>query len=125
MSRWAPVHVFVTRARAAIDQLKAARGPRSGQTVRVAPIEWVDVETDVPAALGAMFQDVLNKAGIPVMLRDAGGSLGRGALGGVPTNIRVMVPEERAAEAHELLDSGGDDAGDRVGDGRDGGEESR
>jgi hypothetical protein len=125
MSRWAPVHAFVARARAAVERLIATTDHRAGQPVRVAPTEWVDVETDVPAALGALFQDVLSQAGIPVMLRDAGGTLGRGALGGVPTNIRVLVPAERAAEAHELLDSDGANSGEGVGDGRDDGEESR
>lgn len=125
MSRWAPVRAFVLRAWSAVGHVLAGGGTRAVRRRELESTEWVAVEDDVPEALGEMFCDLLSKAGIPVLVRDAGGALGRGALGGVPTSIRLLVPAERAAEAREVLDSDNASSDEGVRDGSDGGEETR
>jgi hypothetical protein len=47
---------------------------------------------------------VIQQAGIPIVARQDGA--GAGAMGGAPTGVSLLVPEERLAEARELLDAG-------------------
>jgi hypothetical protein len=66
-----------------------------------AVVDWVVVDSATPPALAAMYQDVLRQHGIPAVVRSEG--VGRGAMGGVPMDVRLLVPAEHAAEARELL----------------------
>jgi hypothetical protein len=59
------------------------------------------------AALATMYQDVLRKAGIPVLAREWGG--GRALVGGVPVGMSLYVPTDRAQEARRLLGVEGDE----------------
>ncbi len=63
--------------------------------------EYVEVEGEVPLAMGVMFRDLLGQHGIPAMLRDSG--VGRGAMGGAPNLVRIMVPMVYADEARWWL----------------------
>jgi hypothetical protein len=65
------------------------------------------VVSESSASLAIMFQDVLRKAGIPVIAREWGG--GRALVGGVPVGMSLYVPLDRADEAKELLGVAGED----------------
>jgi len=64
------------------------------------------VVSESSASLATMYQDVLRKAGIPVLAREWGG--GRALVGGVPVGMSLYVPAERAEEAKRLLGVEGD-----------------
>jgi hypothetical protein len=59
------------------------------------------VVSESSASLATMYQDVLRKAGIPVLAREWGG--GRALVGGVPMGMSLYVPAARAEEARRLL----------------------
>jgi hypothetical protein len=59
------------------------------------------VVSESSAALAVMYQDVLRKAGVPVLAREWGG--GRALVGGVPVGMSLYVPVERLEEARQLL----------------------
>jgi hypothetical protein len=63
--------------------------------------DYVEVEGEVPLPMGVMFRDLLRQRGIPAMLRDSG--VGRGALGGAPNLVRLMVPATYADQARWWL----------------------
>lgn len=65
---------------------------------------WEVVESVASPALGSVYVQVLQQAGIPVLTREWGA--GAGAMGGVSTGVRVMVPEDRLEEARAVLDAG-------------------
>jgi len=65
------------------------------------------VVSESSASLAIMYQDVLRKAGIPVLAREWGG--GSALVGGVPVGMSLYVPVERADEAKELLGVSGED----------------
>lgn len=65
------------------------------------------VVSESSASLAIMYQDVLRKAGIPVVAREWGG--GRALVGGVPVGMSLYVPVDRADEAKELLGMTGED----------------
>lgn len=65
------------------------------------------VVSESSASLAIMYQDVLRKAGIPVLAREWGG--GRALVGGVPVGMSLYVPVDRADEARELLGMTGED----------------
>lgn len=65
---------------------------------------WEVVESVASPALGSVYVQVLQQVGIPVLTREWGA--GAGAMGGVATGVRVMVPEDRLEEAHAVLDAG-------------------
>ena len=65
---------------------------------------WEVVESVASPALGSVYVQVLRQAGIPVLTREWGA--GAGAMGGVSTGVRVMVPENRLEEARAVLDAG-------------------
>jgi hypothetical protein len=73
------------------------------------------VVSESSAALATMYQDVLRKAGIPVLAREWGG--GRALVGGVPMGMSLYVPAARADEAKRLLgvESGEDNVDDEGG----------
>jgi hypothetical protein len=70
------------------------RGSGSGEQLAL-------VVSESSAALALMYQDLLRKAGIPVLAREWGG--GRALVGGVPMGMSLYVPVERAEEARRLL----------------------
>jgi hypothetical protein len=72
------------------------------------------VVSESSASLAIMYQDVLRKAGIPVLAREWGG--GSALVGGVPVGMSLYVPVERADEAKELLGLTGEDLEDVQGD---------
>ena len=72
------------------------------------------VVSESSASLAIMYQDVLRKAGIPVLAREWGG--GSALVGGVPVGMSLYVPVERADEAKELLGVAGEDHEDVQGD---------
>jgi hypothetical protein len=59
------------------------------------------VVSESSASLAVMYQDVLRKAGIPVLAREWGG--GSALVGGVPVGMSLYVPVGRAEEARLLL----------------------
>jgi hypothetical protein len=59
------------------------------------------VVSESSASLAIMYQDVLRKAGIPVLAREWGG--GSALVGGVPVGMSLYVPVDRAEEARQLL----------------------
>jgi Putative prokaryotic signal transducing protein len=59
------------------------------------------VVSESSASLAIMYQDVLRKAGIPVLAREWGG--GSALVGGVPVGMSLYVPVDRAEEARHLL----------------------
>ena len=59
------------------------------------------VISESSASLATMYQDVLRKAGIPVLAREWGG--GSALVGGVPVGMSLYVPVDRAEEARQLL----------------------
>lgn len=61
----------------------------------------VMVVSESSASLAAMYQDVLRKAGIPVLAREWGG--GSALVGGVPVGMSLYVPAARADEARQVL----------------------
>ena len=65
------------------------------------------VASESSASLAIMYQDVLRKAGIPVLAREWGG--GSALVGGVPVGMSLYVPVDRADEAKELLGMTGED----------------
>ena len=69
------------------------------------------VVSESSASLATMYQDVLRKAGIPVLARESGG--GSALVGGVPVGMSLYVPVDRAEEARQLL--GVDDNEDHEG----------
>ncbi len=69
------------------------------------------VVSESSASLATMYQDVLRKAGIPVLAREWGG--GSALVGGVPVGMSLYVPVDRAEEARQLL--GVDDDEDHEG----------
>jgi hypothetical protein len=64
------------------------------------------IVSESSASLAIMYQDVLRKAGIPVIAREWGG--GRALVGGVPVGMSLYVPVARADEAKQLLGVDGD-----------------
>jgi Putative prokaryotic signal transducing protein len=72
--------------------------------------EWVAVEAEAPAAMVEMYRDVLHQHGIPALVEQLG--VGRGALGGVPTDVRLLVPAGSAAAARALLGREDDELGE-------------
>ena len=69
------------------------------------------VVSESSASLAIMYQDVLRKAGIPVLAREWGG--GSALVGGVPVGMSLYVPVDRADDARQLL--GVDDDEDHEG----------
>jgi hypothetical protein len=65
------------------------------------------VVSESSASLAIMYQDVLRKAGIPVLAREWGG--GSALVGGVPVGMSLYVPVDRAEEARQLLGVDGAD----------------
>jgi hypothetical protein len=59
------------------------------------------VVSESSASLAIMYQDLLRKAGIPVLAREWGG--GSALVGGVPVGMSLYVPIDRAEEARQLL----------------------
>lgn len=78
---------------------------------RVAERDWVVCGSYPSAALGTMYADILQQAGIPVVRQEWGG--GSAMLGGVPVGVSLLVPRDRLAEAREIL--GVDEAEREVG----------
>ena len=72
---------------------------------------WVVFGSYSSSALGAMYADLLEQAGIPVLGQEWGG--GSALVGGVPVGVNLLVPQERLAEAKEIV--GGDEAEREVG----------
>jgi len=72
---------------------------------------WVVVGSYSSAPIGAMYADLLEQAGIPVLRKEWGG--GSAMLGGVPVGVSLLVPQERLAEAKEIVE--GDEAEREVG----------
>ena len=70
--------------------------------------EWAVVGSYASAPLGAMYADLLDQAGIPVLRQEWGG--GSAMLGGVPVGVSLLVPQERLAEAKEIV---GEDEAER------------
>lgn len=66
--------------------------------------KWRVLESVASPAMGSIYMQVLQQAGIPTLTRQDGA--GAGAMGGAPTGVSVLVPAERLAEARELLDVG-------------------
>jgi hypothetical protein len=62
------------------------------------------VESTGSPALGSVYTQVLQQAGIPVLTQQWGA--GAGAMGGAATGVRLLVPEDRLGEAREVLDVG-------------------
>jgi hypothetical protein len=62
---------------------------------------WALVVSESSASLAIMYQDVLRKAGIPVIAREWGG--GSALVGGVPVGMSLYVPVDRAEEARQML----------------------
>jgi len=58
-----------------------------------------------------MYADLLDQAGIPVLSQEWGG--GSAMVGGVPVGVNLLVPQERLAEAKEIV--GEDEAEREVG----------
>lgn len=73
--------------------------------------DWATVGSYSSAPLGAMYANLLEQAGIPVLRREWGG--GSAMLGGVPVGVNLLVPQDRLAEAREIV--GGDEAEREVG----------
>jgi hypothetical protein len=73
----------------------AARAQEARGNLRGVPI------ATVPTPLAEMYADVLRGQGVPVMLRTSGA--GRGALGGVPVAVDVLVSAEEAVRARDIL----------------------
>lgn len=90
-------------------------GRRTTADQTPATVEWVVVDSATPPALAAMYQDVLRQHGIPAVIQSEG--VGRGAMGGVPMDVRLLVPAEHAAEARELLRGDEGDESERIVDG--------
>jgi hypothetical protein len=83
--------------------------PTKGDAASGEPLALVVSESS--ASLAIMYQDVLRKAGIPVLAREWGG--GSALVGGVPVGMSLYVPVDRAEEARQVL--GVDDSGDHEG----------
>ena len=94
-------------ARALIPAKRAASGEQLALVV-----------SESSASLAVMYQDVLRKAGIPVLAREWGG--GRALVGGVPVGMSLYVPTERAEEARRLLGFERDEDHDDIQDGEGG-----
>src|SRR5579884_4571037 len=62
---------------------------------------WVLLESVHSAALGSVHQQVLQREGIPFLVREFGG--GSAVLGGVPVGVSLFVPRERLADALAVL----------------------
>lgn len=75
------------------------------------PRGWVEVATAPDQIAAGMLKSAVEAGGIPVMLRRPGAFVFTG-IGG---QHGVMVPEERAAEAREILREIWDIQGDDVG----------
>jgi hypothetical protein len=73
----------------------------SARARRATAEQFTLVVSESSASLATMYQDVLRKAGIPVLVREWGG--GRALVGGVPVGMSLYVPAERAEEARRLL----------------------
>jgi hypothetical protein len=84
-----------------------ARGDRAADQLAL-------VVSESSAPLATMYQDVLRKAGIPVLAREWGG--GSALVGGVPVGMSLYVPVERADDAKRLLglDDVGNDGGEHA-----------
>ena len=110
MRRWSIVRSVVNRLwpRGANGRAPVRRDSRRETE------EWMLVVADGPAPLLEMYRDVLSKNGIPAMLRSEGA--GRGALGGAPTLVRLLVPASCERSARELLELDGSDVDDRESD---------
>lgn len=65
---------------------------------------WVVVESVASPALGSVYTQVLQQAGIPVLTKQWGA--GAGAMGGALTGVRVLVPEDRLDDARDVLGAG-------------------
>jgi hypothetical protein len=65
---------------------------------------WKVVESVASPALGNIYIQVLQQAGIPVQVQQWGA--GAGAMGGALTGVRILTPEDRFDEAREVLDAG-------------------
>jgi hypothetical protein len=74
---------------------------RRAKRVRTDRQEWVLLESVHAAALGSLHQQVLNREGIPALVREWGG--GSAVLGGVPVGVSLFVPGNRLGEALALL----------------------
>lgn len=65
---------------------------------------WQVLESVASPAIGSLHRQVLQQAGIPVLTQEWGA--GSAAMGGASTGVRLLVPEDRLAEAREVLDLG-------------------
>lgn len=81
------------------------------QKKRAPERDWAVAGSYSSAPLGAMYADLLEQAGIPVLRQEWGG--GSAMLGGVPVGVNLLVPQDRLAEAREIV--GGDEAEREVG----------
>jgi hypothetical protein len=57
--------------------------------------------------LPEMYRELLAQHGIPSVI--SGSPVGGGTLGALPTNVRLLVPADRAAEARSVLNTEGPD----------------
>jgi len=99
LARW------LRRLRGISDQALAPRKERASEH------GWVVFGSYSSSALGAMYADLLDQAGIPVLSQEWGG--GSAMVGGVPVGVNLLVPQERLAEAKEIV--GEDEAEREVG----------
>lgn len=91
--------------------LRRLRGDSDQALVPQKKPDWVVVGSYSSAPLGAMYADLLEQAGITVLRREWGG--GSAMLGGVPVGVNLLVPQDRLAEAREIV--GGNEAEPEVG----------
>jgi hypothetical protein len=65
--------------------------------------DWVAVASERSAIVPEMYRELLARHGIPAVVY--GAALSSGALGGIPTSVRLLVPADRVAAARTLLDA--------------------
>jgi hypothetical protein len=65
---------------------------------------WIVVESVASPAMGSLYAQVLQQAGIPVQTKQWGA--GAGAMGGALTGVRLLVPEDCLDAARDVLGVG-------------------
>lgn len=106
MNLWRRLRAFWARGAAPSPSgTEVARRDRDG-----ADAERTVVVAEVPLPLAEMYADLLRAHGLPAMLRSGGA--GRGALGGAPVMVQVLVRAEVAAQAQEVLGVSDDEQSD-------------
>jgi Putative prokaryotic signal transducing protein len=86
---WLMRHLRDSRRASSAVSAPAARG-------------WVEIVSGASPALVEMYRDVLDQHGVPSVASSRG--IGPGALGGVPTEVGLLVPADRVSEARKLLE---------------------